>query len=182
MNRKSKLKYYCFEIIRFGNGKIGVNVHKAGAFHTHTKMNGLIDYGPEVVYKVIDGRIILNAKTSDLHDLMGKKGWICVRKSGDPKILAPVSKISFDGLKLLADIAPADYRDASCKIVDEATKETMSLLDKYMPYIMLGGLIVGIIISQVISMQMINNAQSKALEIQKASCANAANSAPGGSP
>jgi hypothetical protein len=182
MARRSKLKYNCIEILRFGNGKIGINLHKAGPFHTHTFANGFIDYGKEISYKLLDGRIIQQAKTSQLHDIMGKKGWICIRKSGDAKILVPIDKIYIRGLDLLMDIAPGDYRDASSKIVEAATKETMSWVDKYLPYIMIAGLIIGIIVSQVISMQMINNAQDKAIQIQQLTCDNAGYTKPGASP
>jgi hypothetical protein len=182
MNRRSKLKYNCLELLRFGNGKIGVNLHKAGLFSTHTLMRGLIDYGKESSYKILDGRLIQQGKTSQLHDILGKKGWIVVRKSGDPKILVPVDKIYIQNLGLMMDIAPADYRDASCRIVEAATKETMSWADKYLPYLLIGALIIGIIISQVISMQMINNAQTKAIEIQKLTCTNAGVTTRGASP
>lgn len=182
MSRRGKLKYSCLEILRYGNGKIGINHHKAGPFHTHTYANGFIDYGKEILYKTLDGRIIQQAKTSHLHDVMGKKGWICIRKSGDAKILVPVDKIYIKGLDLLMDIAPGDYRDASSKIVESATKETMSWVDKYLPYILIGALLIGIIISQVISMQMINNAQEKAIQIQSMTCNNAGNVQTGGSP
>jgi hypothetical protein len=178
MNRRSKLKYTCLEVLRFGNGKIGVNYHQAGMFHTHTYARGLIDYGNEIVYKLLDGRIIQGAKISQLHDLQGKKGWIVIRKVDDPKILVPIDKVRIKNYELLACIAPADYRDASIKIIESAIKETQSWADKYLPYLLIGALIIGIIISQVISMQMINNAQNKALEIQQASCGNNANVKP----
>jgi hypothetical protein len=72
MKRKSKLKYTCLELVPFGNGKIGINKLKAGIFKTKTLMGGLIDYGSENTFKTSDGRKIQNAKTSYLHDILGK--------------------------------------------------------------------------------------------------------------
>lgn len=101
MNRRSKLKYNCIELVRFGNGKIGMNLFKAGIFKVNTFLFGFFDYGSEFVTKCSDGRIIQQAQTGELHDVFGKKGFVCMRSPKDLKILVPISKFKFDNLQAI---------------------------------------------------------------------------------
>jgi len=181
MHRKSKLKYNCLELVSFGNGKVGINLSKAGVFKTKTFL-GLIDYGFETVTKTKDGRVIEGATTKHLHDIFGKKGFLVLRKKDDPKILVPLSKVNFENLELLMEIAPVDMRNASIRIVKEAEKETEGWIDKYLPYILLGGIIVFFIISMILSIQLINNAVDKSLQIRQMECGNAQITKAGTSP
>ncbi len=182
MKRRSKLKYYALELVPYGNGKIGMNLLKAGIFKVKTMLGGLIDYGSENVFKVADGRKILNAKTSYLHDIMGKKGFICIRKPNDPKILIPIKELNFKGLDLLMQIAPAEYRDASADIVKEAIKETSGTWEKILPYIAVGLIVVLCIITIVINQQMTNNTIDKVGKILIQGCQNTQSTAPSTSP
>jgi hypothetical protein len=176
-SRKSKLKYNCLELVRFGNGKVGINSSKAGLFKSKTFLY-FFDYGRESRMKTSEGRVIENAKTSYLHDIFGKKGFVVVRSPKDPKILIPISKIEFDGLELLFEIAPAEYRDASVRIYREAVDETKGLLDKILPYIMVGLCVFLCIITVVICMQMTNHATDKVGGILIEGCSNKANVQP----
>ena len=142
VNKNRRLKWNVLEIISYGNGKVGMNKLKAGIFKKKTSVFGLWDYGHENTIKCSDGRIILEASTDDLQDIMGKKGFLIRRKDDDPKVLVPISKVKWENEAPLFAIAPADFRDASVNIVDTATKETQTWADKYLPYIMLGGMVV----------------------------------------
>jgi hypothetical protein len=161
VSRRGKLKYECLELVSFGNGKIGMNKSKAGVFKSKSMFFGLIDYGSEYVIKTADGKIIEKAKTSQLHDIFGKKGFICVRKTEDPKILVPIGKVKFDNMLLMFDIAPADYRDASTRIFKEAVDETKGTWEKLLPYIAIGLCVVLTIVNVVVNMQMTNNTVNK---------------------
>lgn len=195
--KQTRLKYNALELISFGNGKSGFNLHKAGVFRTKQGLMGLWDYGKEFVFKLDDGRIIQNASTDHLQDLLGKKGFIVRRKDDDPKILVPVDKILWK-IKIqcpkcnykfiqnseypLFQIAPADYRDASTRITDEATKETQGFMEKYLPYIMLGAIVLFFVISMILATQFFNRTVDKAGEIMQGQCSNQINTNPATAP
>jgi hypothetical protein len=182
MSRRGKLKYNCLEVIRFGNGKTGINYMKAGVFKRKRAFFGLIDYGEENCFKVADGREIQGAKTSYLHDIMGKKGFWLMRKADDPKILVPISRVDVDNLQALLAIAPADYREASVKLFREAQKETSALWEKVLPFIAMGLVIVLCIITVIINQQMTNNTVDKVGKILIEGCQNAQAVTPSGTP
>lgn len=163
--KRTRMKYNALEVISFGNGKIGLNMHKAGMFKQKSTLGGLIDYGNEFRFKTDDGRIIRDASTDDLHDIFGKKSFLVRRKDDDPKILVPITRVGFKNEKLLMEIAPADFRDASVEIVAEATKETQGFLEKYLPYIMLGAIVVFFVISMILASQFFNRTVDKATEL-----------------
>lgn len=180
VNKNRKLRWGCLEFLSYGNGKVGINNLKAGIFKKKTAIFGLWDYGNENVIKTNDGRIIQEVTTDDLMDIFGKKGFITRRKDDDPKILVPINRIGWKGEKALFEIAPADFRDASVNIVDSATKETQTWADKYLPYIMLGGMVIFFIVGFILASQFFNRAMDKSLELQKLQCNNPAIA--GGSP
>jgi len=184
--KRTKLKYNCLELVSFGNGKVGMNTMKAGVFKKKTMLFGLIDVGKESVFKTSDNRIIQEANTDDLHDIkVGKsarKGFIVRRKDDDGKILVPISKVSWQNEKAIFEIAPADFRDASINIVEGATKETQGWADKYLPYIMLGGMIIFFIVGFILASQFFNRTVDKAGEILLQAGKNAGNVAGGSSP
>lgn len=160
--KQTKLKYNCLELIEFGNGKMGINKLKAGVFKKTSSLFGLWESGNEVFFKTNDGRRILDARTEDLFDIYGKKGFICYRKADDPKILVPISKAEFKNKNLVLEIAPADYRDASSSIIEEAVKETNGFMEKYLPYIMLAGIVIFFVISMILASQFFNRTVDKA--------------------
>jgi len=182
MQRRSKLKYNCVEVVYFGNGKVGLNLSKAGTFKSKSMFFGLIDYGQEFVTKTADNRIIQQAKSKYLHDVFGKKGFICMRKSDDPKILVPISKVNFENMELLLSIASADYRDASIRIFNEAVQETKGTWEKLLPYVAIGLCVVLTIINVVVNMQMTNHTTDKVGGMLIAGCQNSQGTNPGAAP
>jgi hypothetical protein len=182
MSRRSKLKYNCLEVIRFGNGKVGVNLVKAGVFKRKRAFFGLIDHGMENCFKVADGREIEQARTSFLHDIFGKKGFWLVRKANDPKILVPVRRVDVRNLELLMEIAPADYREAGVRLFREAQKETSSTWEKILPYIAIGLIVILCIITVIINQQMTNNTVDKMGKLATQGCSNVGASKAGVSP
>ena len=111
-------------------------------------------------------------------DVMGKKGFMLRRKDDDPKILVPINKIEWARENLLMAIAPADFRDASVNIVDTASKETQTWADKYLPYIMLGGMVIFFIVGFILASQFFNRTVDKAGEILIAVSKNAGSAQP----
>lgn len=184
VNKHRRLRWNCLELLSYGNGKVGINFLKAGIFKKKTTIFGLWDYGNENVIKTNDGRILQETTVGDLHDIMGKKGFITRRKDDDPKILVPISKVAWDkkGEEALFSIAPADFRDASVNIVDSAVKETQTWADKYLPYIMLGGMVIFFIVGFILASQFFNRTVDKSGEILIAVSKNAGSTTAGGSP
>jgi len=182
VQKNRRLKWNVLEFVSYGNGKVGINKLRAGIFKKKSYLFGLWDYGHENTVKCADGRLILEASTEDLQDLMGRKGFMVRRKDDDPKILVPISKVKWENEAPLFAIAPADFRDASVNIVDTASKETQTWADKYLPYIMLGGMVVFFIVGFILASQFFNRAMDKSIEIQKMSCGNFNNVQPGGAP
>lgn len=178
MSRRGKLKYNVLEVVRFGNGKTGVNLLKAGIFKNKTTFFGLLDYGSENIFKTSDGRKIQGAKTSQLHDVLGKKGFWVVRKTDDPKILIPLDKVYIQNLEALLNIAPADFRDVSTEIVNNALKETAGGWEKILPYLAIGVIVILCIITVVINQQMTNNTVDKVGKMLIEGCRNSQISKP----
>lgn len=172
VNKRRRLRWNVLELLNYGNGKVGIYFLRAGIFKKRTTIFGLWDYGHENVIKCKDGRIILEATTDDLMDIMGKKGFLVRRKDDDPKILVPINKVNWKNEIALLEIAPADFRDASVNIVDSATKETQTWADKYLPYIMLGGMVIFFIVGFILASQFFNRAMDKSLEVQRMQCSN----------
>lgn len=165
-----RLKYIVYEIVPFGNGKVGINVTKAGIFKSKSALGGLWDYGSDFKFRLKDNRIILDATSRDMHDFQGKKGFLVTRKPDDTRILVPLTRFKILNNEVLSEIAPADFRDASVDIIKQANKETMGALERYLPYIMLGGIVIFFVISFMLASQIFNGAMDKALKAQTQSC------------
>lgn len=182
INKKRKLKWVVLELLNCGNGKVQVNTLKAGIFKKKSAVFGLWDYGNENCIKCDDGRLILEATTDDLMDIFGKKGFIVRRKDDDPKILVPITSITWKGEEALFAIAPADFRDAAINIIDTAIKETQTWADKYLPYLMLAGMVIFFIVGFILASQFFNRTVDKAGEILIKVSENAGNIKAGSSP
>jgi len=181
-NRRSKLKYNAIEVVRYGNGKCGFNLTKAGLFRKNFYLLGFFDTGKEFDYRVADGRRILEAKTSHLHDIFGKKGFILMRSPKDNRILVPIDKIRFENLEGIMDIASGKFRDSSAQLFEEAVAETRGWLEKFLPYIMIGMIVVLTIVSIVINMQMTNHTTEKVGDMLISGCQNTLNTKPSTTP
>lgn len=199
IRKRRKLIYPLIELTDLGAGKIGFRESKAGWFKTKTMFFGLYDYGGEDILRHKDGRTIQAGSSEDFHDINGKRGVIVIRKSDDPAIMVPVTRLGtsnryvnqkgilnrilgkkelvvkneLDTLKglevtnpnLLAEIAPADYRDASGKIVFSAEKETMGKWEKWAPYLVFGTMAIIFMITIILITQMVKNGQAEAKDL-----------------
>lgn len=187
IRKRRKYVYPTLEITDLGDGKMGIKKSKAGWFKSKTWLFGLWDYAGEDVMRLRTGwlekdRRILDASSEDFHDIFGKRGMVVQRKPDDPAVLVPVSKMRVKNDHLLNEIAPADFRDASNKLIDDAKNETISKLEKYLPYITFGALAVIFFVSLIIvvqfSKQSIVEAKSIVIETARATGTAIASSAP----
>lgn len=158
IRKKRRLIYPVLIETNLGNGKTGVTKTTAGLFKKKQVFFKLLDFGSESEFKTKDGRKILAGSLDDMHEIDGKMGFRVYRKPDDPQILIPIKKLSLDKYSQQAvySVAPADYRDASTQIIDEAQKETLSTWEKVAPYLFFGALVV---ISFIIILLIVRFAQ-----------------------
>ena len=140
----------CVEVTGLGQGKIMLTSTKAGWFKSKRMFFGLIDYSGEQEFITKDKRKIQSASSIDYHDINGKRGIIVKRKDDDPEILVPLTQFQITNPKLLATIAPADFRDASVNILEKYEKETMTWWQQNGGMIVLAGVIIFALIALII--------------------------------
>ena len=165
VRKRRKLQYPLLELTDLGAGKIGVRETKAGWFKTKKFFFGLYDYAGEEKLLTKDKREVQSASSEDFHDINGKRGLIVQRKPDDPMVLLPINKMKVENSQLMNIIAPADYRDASAKILKQAENETMSRLEKMMPYITFFSLGLVFFICIILIIQMVKHSQSEAKDL-----------------
>ena len=122
--RKKKLSYKVLEVTDLGNGKVGLNNLKAGWFKPKSFL-GLYDYGGEPKMLTNDKREFYGGSSEFFQEIDGYRGMVVQRKSNDPKVLIPINSMKLDNesKELINTIAPADYRDASIKIMKQEEME-----------------------------------------------------------
>ena len=168
IRRNRKLINPIFEITSLGRGKVGIKAGRkmmGGWFKSNTTFFGLWDYGYEEVYRLRDGREVLNISSEDFHEINGKMGVLVQRSPEDPRILVPINRVTLENGSLLTKIAPADYRGVVVDIIKKAEKETSDKLDKIMQYAFWGGIILFSFISIILITQMVKNGQTEAKDL-----------------
>ena len=175
--KKKKLKYPIIQIIDLGSNKAGFWYTKAGWIKSKSFL-GLYDYGGEEKMMTKEGKEIQNASSEDFQEIEGKRGLVVQEKSDDPKILVPINRTVLDteSKAIINSIAPADYRDASVKIMQKTEQETSNRFSQFLtqalPYIM----VVGFIVSLIMIIQYAKHSQaeswSQTLEAIKMAYAN----------
>jgi hypothetical protein len=66
---------------------------------------------------------------------------------------------------LLMEIAPQDYRDTASRIAFDARNETMSKLEKIIPYLVFAGMGMIFIIAIILIVQMVKQGQANAKDL-----------------
>lgn len=135
IRQNKRYEFTALEIISLGQGKVRINKSKCGWFRSQKRLFGLLDYAgeEELLLKprfLQKPRRIYYASSEDYHDIFGKRGIICKRKGDDPQILVPLDSFEVSNNQILAQIAPADYRDAALKIYEDKKRETLTWWDE----------------------------------------------------
>lgn len=167
IQKRKRLRFTTFEIIDLGNDKIDMFKTKAGWFGRRSVLFGLWDVGNEKILKTKQGKVIEQFSTEDFNRIGTKPAIICMRKADDPRVLIPIQrfKLTERSKLLIGSVAAADYRDAAVNIVKEATKETQSTMDRILPFIALGAIIVFFVIAVIFASQTFNRAIDKASDL-----------------
>lgn len=82
-----------------------------------------------------------------------------------PKALEAIKKMDVVNLELLLEIAPADYRDASVKIISATEKETQAKWEKLMPILVFGTMAIVFMITIILIVQMVKQGQTQAKDL-----------------
>jgi uncharacterized membrane protein len=202
IRKKRKLIYECLELVDYSEGKFGFNLIKCGYFGKKKHLRGLWDTGEEQM-ETKDGEVIYYFSTEDFQEINGKRGVICFRDPINQNFLVPISKTKVIGMdskgkkvsatELLAEIAPADFRDVAAQIVADADRETSDWKERIIQFIMWGLIIVFSLVSIIVIAQMVKNGQAEAskliadagkncLEAAKSVCSEVAGVASSGAP
>jgi len=169
LRKKGKFIFPAVVIMDNGNGKIGLKFTRAGWFKSKKLLGGLYDYAGEKRLELKDGRIVQQGSTTDFHEIGYKTALIVQEKPDDPKILLPISKVHLDskGKEVLLSLAPADYRDASSKIISDAEKESLSKWETIAQVLVFGFVAMILFISIILVIQYSKNAMTEANAIHK---------------
>jgi len=168
IRKNRKLSNPVYEITSLGRGKVGIRSGRkmrGGWFKKNVTFFGLWDYGYEEVFRLKDGRVVLNISSEDFHEINGKMGVLVMRSPEDPRICVPVYRVKCENGELLTKIAPADYRGTVVDIIRKAEAETKDKLDKIMQYAFWGGIILFSFISIILITQMVKNGQTEAKDL-----------------
>lgn len=143
------VKYY------LGDGRINYKKTKGGWFKSRFTLGGLWDYGPENRFRLKDMTPVEHVSHDHYREIDGKTGIVVVRNPNDPKMVFPILReyISDDSTKMMNEVAPADYRDAGSKAIEQTDQEMMAKWYQYAPLIVTGLVIVIALIITLLNTQ-----------------------------
>ena len=79
-----------------------------------------------------------------------------------PTPVTTIKKMEVTNAHLLMEIAPADYRDASVKIINNTEKETQGKWEKLAPILVFGTMAIVFMITIILIVQMVKQGQTEA--------------------
>ena len=167
LRRKRALTFQAFECTFLKDGKMVIEHQQAGWFGKEKGMLGLYSTGRKVM-KLADGRLVRDFSVDDYHEYRKRKKQMrCLFVTSHPEdktMVVPISaaKLDPETLKAVYEIAPADYREAAVDAFNESAKELRGGLDRLLPYILLGGIVIFFIVGIVINGQLISKAVDSA--------------------
>lgn len=165
IKKNKKFKFPVLILNDLGGGKIGVEKTKAGWFRSQKILFGMIDKGGERRLETKDKRLIQQGSTEDFQEIGHVRGLIVMAKADDPRMLVPLKRLKVENKELLSAIAPADYRDASAKIISEAEKETKEGWEKIASIVLYGLLGIILLICVILTIQYSKSQMVSANEI-----------------
>jgi len=164
LRKRRTLKFKCLEIVDHGGGKVSFNNLRCGFFGKKLYFKGLWWQGEEVL-RTSSGEIIDQFSTEDFQEIDGKRGIICFRDPLNQDILVPIHKAKILNKNLIAEIAPASFRDAAVDIFKETVRETTEWRDKLIQF---GGwalVVVFSLVAIIVIVQMVKAGQTEAKDL-----------------
>lgn len=164
IRKRRKLIYQCLELVDYGNGKHGFNMIKCGWFGKKKMLGGLWDRGEEQM-ETQDKDVIYEFSTEDFQEINGKRGIICFRDPVNQNILVPISKTEVKNKELLAEIAPAEFRDVAAQIIEDVDRETKDWKEKIVAIAIFGLVVIFALVSIIVITQMVKQGQEQAANL-----------------
>ena len=164
LRKRKRYKYPTIVVTDLGGGKSGFEVMRCGWFKSEKVFFKLFDTGGERRLETKDGRIVQQGSTEDFHEVDYRRGLVCVSKPDDPKVLIPIKyfRLTKESREAMMEIAPADYRDTSGKILDEAKKETTDKWTQMAAMVTFGILGVVLLVTIIMVIQFARNSLTEA--------------------
>lgn len=176
IRKKRKFTRLVLEHFDLGNGNFDWRLTKGGWFRNRFTLFGLWDYGTEQRFRLKDMTPVDNVSHRDYRLFNGKPAIAVIRNPKDARVVFPISKyyLSKDSKAIMAEVAPADYRDTAVKAIEEADKEMQSKWAQYAPIIVTGVVIIISLIITLLNTQygkyMVDQATKVLLEIKSTPC------------
>lgn len=173
IRKRRKLIYECLEVVDYNDGKYGFNLMKCGYFGKKKMFRRLWDSGEEQM-ETKDGEVIYYFSTEDFQEINGKRGVVCFRDPVNQNILVPISKIKviarrngkeISAAELLAEIAPAEFREVAVDIIKDVDRETKDWKERIIQFVLWGLVVVFSLVSIIVIAQMVKNGQDKAANL-----------------
>ena len=171
VRKKRALLFRAYDVSFLKDGKMVMEETKAGWFGRKKILFGLLDVGKNKVMRLKDGRIVNDFSVDDYHEYRNKgKARRCIVVTSHPEdktIVVPITNVNIDQKSLTAiyEVAPADYREAAVAAFEESASELRGQLDRLLPYILLGGIVIFFIIGIIVNGQIISRSVDSAKEI-----------------
>ncbi len=174
--KKRKLNKFVLEHIDLGNGNFDFRLTKGGFFKNKFTFFGLLDYGGEDRFRLKDGTPVDNVSHHDYRRFNNKLCIGILRNPHDPKMVFPISKyyVSKASRAIMAEVAPADYRDSAEKAIESADREMQTKWAQYAPMIVTGLVIVIALIITLLNTQygkyMVDKTTQLIMELKTTPC------------
>jgi hypothetical protein len=159
IRKRRSLKYVGIEKTEYGFNT-GV---KCGWFGINSYLNGLWTTGREVM-KTLDGEIIEEFSEKFFVEVDGNRGILFYRDPLNRKLF-PLSGLKVENSEIVSKIPPAEYIDASLRIIQEADQETKDWKDKLLMWGAVAGIIIFALIAVILITQMVKNGQKEASDL-----------------
>jgi hypothetical protein len=163
--KKRKLNIPAIEFMDFGNGEAGVNTGwKAGWFGEKSYAKMLVTFGRKVI-RLDNGDEILDLSTEDYQYVNNRKGVLFYRDPINKSVAVPINNVSFKNKELVAQIAPASYREHAIRIIKDSDKENGDKWEHIFEIIAIVVLVIGAFLVIAFVTNYASSSQSKAQEL-----------------
>ena len=164
VRKKRRLKYPTVEIVDLGGGKVGYNFIKSGWFGENIYLNMLWWSGNEVL-RTETGQRVQEFSTEDYQEVNGVRGVICYRSPTDQDVLVPINRVHFKNKEMVAEIAPAAYRDVATLMFNDTCRETTDFKEKLIQFAAWALVVVFSLVAIIVIVQYVKHGQDKAAEM-----------------
>lgn len=177
IRKRRKMNKTVLELIDLGDGRFDFITTKGGWFKPRFTLFKLFDYGAEQRFRLKDMSIVDNVSHNDYRMINGKLGIVVIRNPNDAKIVFPISKfyLSKDSKAIMSQVAPADFRDAAEKAIEQADLEMQNKWQQYAPLVIIGLVVMITLIITILNTQygkyMVDKAVQAIAEIKSTPCA-----------